>query len=195
MTITHSSIFTFLKCILLTVPCLSEATGWRCWVRAALIRDRAPMVAEDPIESAPFIRGPSNRWCRGPYWICSVYYYYYYYYSSSSSKLNRILEDLNMLEKSGNFAHASERWKFTSDMGFRSRCGKMARQAPPINIQRSAPRATFHVHLRKLVHSCNITIPTKKSLGTKSETKQEVGYFEFSCHILVSFLPFSGVIL
>ncbi len=24
------------------------------------------------------------------------------------SKLNRILEDLNMLEKSGNFAHASE---------------------------------------------------------------------------------------
>ncbi len=35
--------------------------------------------------------------------------------------------------------------------------------APPINIQRSAPRATFHVHVRKSVHSCNLTIPTKKS--------------------------------
>ncbi len=55
--------------------------------------------------------------------------------------------------------------------------------APPINIQRRAPRATFHVHVRKSVHSCNITIPTKKSPGTKSETQQEVGYFEFSRHI------------
>ncbi len=62
--------------------------------------------------------------------------------------------------------------------------------APPINIQRSAPRATFHVHVRKSVHSCNITIPTKKSLGTKSETKQEVGYFEFSRHILYNFCHF-----
>ncbi len=41
------------------------------------------------------------------------------------------------------------------------------------------PRATFHVHIRKSVHSCNITIPTKKSLGTKSETQQEVGFFFF----------------
>ncbi len=62
--------------------------------------------------------------------------------------------------------------------------------APPINIQRSAPRATFHVHVRKSVHSCNITVPTKKSSGTKSETKQEVGYFEFSCHILYHFCHF-----
>ncbi len=53
-------------------------------------------------------------------------------------------------------------------------------------IQRSAPRATFHVHVRKSVHSCNI-IPTKKSPGTKSETQQEVGYFEFSRHILCHF--------
>ncbi len=62
--------------------------------------------------------------------------------------------------------------------------------APPINIQRSAPRATFHVHVQKSVHSCNLTIPTKKSLGTKSETKQEVGYFEFSRHILYNFCHF-----
>ncbi len=62
--------------------------------------------------------------------------------------------------------------------------------APPINIQRSAPRATFHVHVRKSVLSCNLTIPTKNSLGTKSETKQEVGYFEFSRHILYHFCHF-----
>ncbi len=62
--------------------------------------------------------------------------------------------------------------------------------APPINIQRSAPRATFHVHVRKSVHLCNLTIPTKKSPGTKSETQQEVGYFEFSRHILCHFCHF-----
>ncbi len=47
-----------------------------------------------------------------------------------------------------------------------------------------------HVHVRKSVHSCNLTIPTKKSLGTKSETQQEVGYFEFSRHILCHFCHF-----
>ncbi len=62
--------------------------------------------------------------------------------------------------------------------------------APPIHIQRSAPRATFHAHVRKSVHSCNITIPTKKYCGTKSETQQEVGYFEFSHHILYHFCHF-----
>ncbi len=56
-------------------------------------------------------------------------------------------------------------------MGFRSRCGQNGSTAPPINIQRSAPRATFHVHVRKSVHLCNLTIPTKKSPGTKSETQ------------------------
>ncbi len=62
--------------------------------------------------------------------------------------------------------------------------------APPINIQRSAPRATFHVHVRKLVHSCNITIPTKKSLGTKSETKQEVVILNFLVIFCVIFAIF-----
>ncbi len=62
--------------------------------------------------------------------------------------------------------------------------------APPINIQRSAPRATFHVHVRKSVHLCNITIPTKTYLGTKSETKQQVGYFELCRHILCHFCHF-----
>ncbi len=42
-----------------------------------------------------------------------------------------------------------------------------------------SPRATFHVHVQKSVHSCNITIPTKKSPGTKSETQQEVVILNF----------------
>ncbi len=42
----------------------------------------------------------------------------------------------------------------------------------------------------KSVHLCNLTIPTKKSPGTKSETQQEVGYFEFSRHILYHFCHF-----
>ncbi len=49
--------------------------------------------------------------------------------------------------------------------------------APPIHFQRCAPRATFHVHAWKSVHSCNTPIPTKKSLEAKSQTQQEVGYF------------------
>ncbi len=44
------------------------------------------------------------------------------------SKLNRIFEGLNMLEKSRNFAHAPEVAKIYIDMGFKSGCGKMARQ-------------------------------------------------------------------
>ncbi len=39
---------------------------------------------------------------RGPYLICSVYY------SRGLDIYSRYLEGLNMLEKSGNFAHASE---------------------------------------------------------------------------------------
>ncbi len=95
-----------------------------------------------------------------------------------------------MLEKSGNFAHASELVKMYVLYGFQKKVWQNGSTAPPINIQQSAPRATFHVHVRKSVHLCNLTIPTKKSLGTKSETKQEVGYFEFSRHILHHFCHF-----
>ncbi len=56
-----------------------------------------------------------------------------------------------MLEKSQNFAHNPKSGEnFTSDRGFKSGCGKMARQAPPIHFQRWAPRATFHVHVMKI---------------------------------------------
>ncbi len=63
---------------------------------------------------------------RGPYWICSVIIIIIIIILLS--KLNRILEGLNMLEKSGNFAHASELVKIYVWYGFQSRCGKMARQ-------------------------------------------------------------------
>ncbi len=62
--------------------------------------------------------------------------------------------------------------------------------APPINIQRSAPRATFHVHVRKSVHLCNLTIPTKKSPGTKSETQQESAILNFLIIFCVIFAIF-----
>ncbi len=107
------------------------------------------------------------------------------------SKLNRILEGPKHARKVRKLCNTRQNWWnlrliWVSEVG----CGKMARQAPPINIQRSAPRATFHVHVRKSVHLCNLTIPTKKSPGTKSETQQEVGYFEFSRHILCHFCHF-----
>ncbi len=50
--------------------------------------------------------------------------------------------------------------------------------APPILIQRRALGLRF-TYMYENRYSCNITIPTKKSPGTKSETQQEVGYFNF----------------
>ncbi len=88
-----------------------------------IIRDRAPMVqrtllnllrllgtehrwCEDPIESAPFIirdRAPMvQRTLLNLLRLLLLLLLLFF------SKLNRILEGLNMLEKSGNFAHASE---------------------------------------------------------------------------------------
>ncbi len=62
--------------------------------------------------------------------------------------------------------------------------------APPINIQRSAPRATVHVHVRKSVHLCNLTIPTKKSPGTKSETNRKSAILNFLVIFCVIFAIF-----
>ncbi len=62
--------------------------------------------------------------------------------------------------------------------------------APPINIQRSAPRATFHVHVRKSVHLCNLTIPTKKSPGTKSETNRKSAILNFLVIFCIIFAIF-----
>ncbi len=89
---------------------------------AALIRDRAPMVqrtllnllrllgtehrwCEDPIESAPFIRDRAPMVQRT---LLNLLRLLLLLLLLLFSKLNRILEGLNMLEKSGNFAHASE---------------------------------------------------------------------------------------
>ncbi len=63
---------------------------------------------EDPIESAPFIiirdRAPMvQRTLLNLLRLLLLLLLFFFF-----SKLNRILEGLNMLEKSGNFAHASE---------------------------------------------------------------------------------------
>ncbi len=63
---------------------------------------------EDPIESAPFIirdRAPMvQRTLLNLLRLLLLLLLLFFFFS----KLNRILEGLNMLEKSGNFAHASE---------------------------------------------------------------------------------------
>ncbi len=74
---------------------------------------------EDPIESAPFIirdRAPMVQrtllnLLRLLLLLLLLLFFFF-------SKLNRILEGLNMLEKSGNFAHASELVKIYVWYGF-----------------------------------------------------------------------------
>ncbi len=77
---------------------------------------------EDPIESAPFIiliirdRAPMVQrtllnLLRLLLLLLLLLFFFF-------SKLNRILEDLNMLKKSGNFAHASELVKIYVWYGF-----------------------------------------------------------------------------
>ncbi len=61
--------------------------------------------------------------------------------------------------------------------------------APPIHFQRCAPRAKFHVHVWKSVHSCNTPIPTKKSLGAKSQIHRKLVIL-ITRQIFVSFWGF-----
>ncbi len=74
---------------------------------------------EDPIESAPFIilirdRAPMvQRTLLNLLRLLLLLLLFFFF-----SKLNRILEGLNMLEKSGNFAHASELVKIYVWYGF-----------------------------------------------------------------------------
>ncbi len=93
------------------------------------------------------------------------------------SKLNRIFEGLNMLEKSRNFAHAPEVAKIYIWYGFQKWVWQMARQRHLYTFNGVRLKLQFHVHVWKSVHSCNTPIPTKKSLEAKSQTQQEVGYF------------------
>ncbi len=124
---------------------------------AALIRARAPMVW-----------GPLNLLCLLLLLLLLLLFF---------SGMNRIFEGLNMLEKSWNFAHASDLAKIYIWYWFQKWVWQNGSTAPPMHFQRCAPRATFHVHVWKSVHSCNTPIPTKKSLEAKSQTQQEVGYF------------------
>ncbi len=61
--------------------------------------------------------------------------------------MNRIFEGLNMLEKSQNFAHTPKVAKIYIWYGFQKWVWQNGSTAPPIHIQRCAPRATFHVHV------------------------------------------------
>ncbi len=110
MTLTYSSIFTFLNVYCSPFPVfLKPPVGGEPGARslpsllAALIRDRAPMVQRTLLNLLRLLLllllllGTEHRWCedpiesapfirdrapmvRGPYCICVVYYYYYYYY-------------------------------------------------------------------------------------------------------------------
>ncbi len=112
--------------------------------------------------------------CEGPFIAaCSFNYYYYYYFPN----LIAFLRALNMLEKSRNFAHAPEVAKIYIWYGFSKVGVAKWLDSATYTLSTCAPRATFHVHVWKSVHSCNTPIPTKKSLGAKSQTQQEVCYF------------------
>ncbi len=51
-----------------------------------------------------------------PSLLAAIFFFFFFFFFFS--KLNRILEGLNMLEKSGNFAHASELVKIYVWYGF-----------------------------------------------------------------------------
>ncbi len=70
---------------------------------------------EDPIESAPFIRDRAPMVQRTLLNLLRLLLLLLLFFFS---KLNHILEGLNMLEKSGNFAHASELVKIYVWYGF-----------------------------------------------------------------------------
>ncbi len=96
------------KCILLTFPVFLK-----------------PPVGGEPGE-IPSIAACSFNYSSSS--SSSLLLFFFFFFFFFFSKLNRILEGLNMLEKSGNFAHASELVKIYVWYGFQSRCGKMARQ-------------------------------------------------------------------
>ncbi len=130
MTMTRSSIFTFLNAYCSPFPVFSEghrlavlgARSLPSLLAALIIRDRAPMVQRTLLNLLRLL-------------LLLLLFFF--------SKLNRILEGLNMLEKSGNFAHASELVKnlrliWVSGLGVAN-----GSTSATLNIQRSAPRATF----------------------------------------------------
>ncbi len=147
MTLTYSSCIYHLKCILLTVHWFPEAR-----------------LGGEPGCEGPFIAA------------CSFNYYYYYYYYSSPEWI-AFLRALNMLEKSRNFAHAPEVAKIYIWYGFQKWVWQNGSTAPPIHFQRCAPRATFHVHVWKSVHSCYTPIPTKSLLKQNPKPNRKLAIF------------------
>ncbi len=132
----------------------------------------------------------------GPYWNCSVSSSSSASSSSSSSASSSssssassiaFFEGLNMLQNSWNFAHASELAKIYIWYGFQKWVCQNGSIAPPIKFQRSAPQATFHVHARNSVHTCNTPLPTKKVSWYEIPTGNLL--FWISCMIFVIFMP------
>ncbi len=83
-----------------------------------------------------------------------------------------------MLEKSRNFAHAPEVAKITSDMGLKSGCGKNGSTSATYTLStvlRLELRFTY-MYENRYTH-VNTPIPTKKSLGAKSQTQRKLVIF------------------
>ncbi len=149
MTLTYSSYIYHFKCILLTVRCFPEAT----------------------------VGGEPGCEVRSSLLAALIILLLLLLLLLLFSKLNRIFEGLNMLEKSRNFAHAPEVAKIYIWYGFQKWVWQNGSTAPPIHFQRCAPRATFHVHVWKSVHSCNTPIPTKSLLKQNPKPNRKLVIF------------------
>ncbi len=120
----------------------------------------------------------------GPYWNCSV----------SSPKLIAFVRAYTC-SKTHETLHTRQNWrKCTSDMGFRSGCGKMARYRHLYNFN-EVPLELRFTYMHETRYACRVTHHyLQKSTGTKSQTQQEVHYFEFPVWFFCS-LSFSGLVL
>ncbi len=90
--------------------------------------------------------------------------------------MNRIFEGLNMLKKSRNFAHTPEVAKIYIWYGFKSGCGKMARQRHlyTFNGVRLELRFTY-MYENRYTHVTHQYLP--KSILKQIPNPTEVGYF------------------
>ncbi len=131
MTLTYPPIFITLNAycspfaVFLKPPlAVSPGARSRSSLLAALIRARAPMW-EDLLNLLRLLLGPEHRWCEDP--LESALFIIIIIIIIILLRMNRIFEGLKM-PKSHETLHTHQTWrKFTSDIGFRNGCGKMAR--------------------------------------------------------------------